>query len=158
MSEEINQQTETTSNQEASAPAPETSAAQPTGGAIESSGQEAQAAQWTPTLKYKFNGVEKDFDPMFKDIVKDAETEKKITLPEISTPVVHEKISEENYFVIGGAFRSEENANRFSATLKAEGFSNALVVDPDAKLKMVCFDSFETLEEARKKHGKDYAS
>lgn len=78
-----------------------------------------------------------------------------ISAPEISiTPepaktITPEKPVEENYFVIGGAFRSDVNAEKFAETLKTEGFKDAYVIDEEAKLKLVCFDSFETLEEAK---------
>jgi hypothetical protein len=79
MNEETNTETtESTQTTEISAPAQSTEAPvqQDLGGGDQPVAAEAPA--WTPTLKYKFNGMEKDFDPIFKDIVKDQDTEKKI--------------------------------------------------------------------------------
>jgi cell division septation protein DedD len=72
----------------------------------------------------------------------------KIPEPE-KTSVVPEIIKEHNYYVIGGAFRSAQNASNFSETLKSEGFNNARVLTPASKLKLVCFAGFETFEEAQ---------
>ena len=75
--------------------------------------------------------------------------EEKTVVPETTTqPVVTEKTSENNFFVIGGAFRSEENATKFSETLKAEGFNSARILNPGASLKMVCYAGFPTLADA----------
>jgi hypothetical protein len=75
--------------------------------------------------------------------------EDEIIVPETVPVITPEKISQDHYFVIGGAFRSENNASKFSETLIAEGFNNAKIVNPDANLKMVCFNSFQTFDEAQ---------
>jgi hypothetical protein len=76
--------------------------------------------------------------------------EKKVIPIETAAPsTTPETQTEGNYFVIGGAFRSETNARNFSASLKAEGFDNARIINPDGSLKMVCFDSFASMEQAQ---------
>ena len=77
MNEENNTETTEVTQpvQETAAPSQE-AATQDVGGGDQSVAAEAPA--WTPSLKYKVNGVEKEFDPLFRDIVKDADTEKKI--------------------------------------------------------------------------------
>jgi cell division septation protein DedD len=67
-------------------------------------------------------------------------------MPTITTP---ESIADGNYFIIGGAFRSETNAQNFSASLRSAGFLNARIINPRGTLKMVCFNSFATLDEAQ---------
>jgi cell division septation protein DedD len=73
--------------------------------------------------------------------------EKKLPVFE-ATKIPASKIPDKSFLVIGGAFRSEENANNFLESLKNVGFNNAHILQKDEKLMMVCFDSFSTREEA----------
>ena len=55
-----------------------------------------------------------------------------------------------NFYVIAGAFRSDDNAVRLVNELKAQGFSNAGIIDSNNTLKKVKYGAFATLEEAQK--------
>lgn len=77
----------------------------------------------------------------------------------IETPVVKESTTEANvpvktsvgnFHIIAGAFRDQSNANRLVASLKAQGFG-AQIVDTNSRgLYRVAYQSFGTIEEARR--------
>lgn len=73
------------------------------------------------------------------------------TFVDVETPMVNENasITLGNYFVIGGCFSDESNANTFIAQLKSEGY-NAVLVDVNKGLHRVAFGQFNTKEEAKK--------
>jgi len=55
---------------------------------------------------------------------------------------------EENFYIIGGAFRSLKNATRFESELKQQGFADAKIVDSTTSFKMVSLNSYPSLEAA----------
>lgn len=81
MNEQTTEQTTTNQSPEASAPAQttatETTEAPVTGGSTSESVQ-TEAPAWQPNFKYTVKGVEKEIDPMFRDIIKDAQSEEKV--------------------------------------------------------------------------------
>jgi cell division septation protein DedD len=58
------------------------------------------------------------------------------------------KTEAQNYFLVAGAFSSLANAHKMEAELKAQGYSNARVIENKDGLKLVCYDGFDTHEEA----------
>jgi cell division septation protein DedD len=77
-------------------------------------------------------------------------TETKVAVPEVKQQAVPQQATSGNkYFLIGGAFRSAENAVKFSDGLKADGFIDAHILNEKLPLKMVCYSGFSTMEEAR---------
>lgn len=75
--EQINESTETTAIEAPSAPEAAAPEAPAVGGGLESSVQ-TEAPAWQPSYKYTVKGVEKEIDPMFRDIIKDAQSEEKV--------------------------------------------------------------------------------
>ena len=54
------------------------------------------------------------------------------------------------YHLVAGAYRSEENANKAVAELKADGFENAKMLPLNKhNLYPVVYSSFKTLDEAQ---------
>ncbi len=81
-----------------------------------------------------------------------ASVESKATETTPSVSVQPPATSEENqkYFIIGGAFQIQENAEAFVKTLHTEGFADARILDSPKHLKMVCFKGFSARAEAVK--------
>jgi cell division protein FtsN len=91
-------------------------------------------------------------EPAAAETRQPAETsiEAKAVVPETRKQAIPEvNISDNKFFLIGGAFRSEENAEKFSEALKGEGFTDAHILNKPAQLKMVCYSGFATLEAAQ---------
>ena len=53
-----------------------------------------------------------------------------------------------NFFIIAGAFSSQENAKKKVAELKTQGFIDACIIQNNEGLNLVCYDGFATREEA----------
>jgi len=68
---------------------------------------------------------------------------------EIPKVVIEEEIIiEKNFHIIAGAFSKEKNAERFVKQLQSENHNSSIVGKTKGGLIRVCFDSFETKEEA----------
>ena len=70
--------------------------------------------------------------------------------PVSPAPQTHVSSSGNKYFIIGGAFEINENAESFVKELQREGFSDAHILDTSKRLKMVCFSGFSSRSEAVK--------
>lgn len=80
-------------------------------------------------------------------------TKKGVMLPNPSTALVDAaaNMSENKYFIIAGSFRSFDNAKRKLDELKLQGFKNAQILSDSRHLQLVCYDRFNTFEEAHEK-------
>ena len=74
--------------------------------------------------------------------------EEVIVDPEIEIEKVEDVVIEKSYFIIAGAFRKEKNALKFVKQLQVENYNSSIVGKTKGGLIRVCFDSFETKEEA----------
>lgn len=54
-----------------------------------------------------------------------------------------------NYYIIGGSFGSEENADRFSKKLQEEGFKPVVLDNPNSESKMVAYSGYEDRKTAK---------
>ena len=79
------------------------------------------------------------------EIVPEITETKEIVVEEI---VIEEKSLEKKYFIIAGAFSKEKNANKFVKQLQKENYNSSIIGKTKGGLIRVCFDSFETKEEA----------
>ncbi len=59
--------------------------------------------------------------------------------------------SENVYFIVSGAFRSEENAQNKVAKLKADGYNAIIVGQNGAGLFIVAYEGFSNIDEAKTK-------
>ena len=71
----------------------------------------------------------------------------KSSVPEAETNLTQAQPN--NYFIIAGCFRIEENATKLEADLKSKGFDAAIIGKNNAGLTMVSAASFSTIEEAK---------
>ena len=80
----------------------------------------------------------------------DPVTEKEAMLSNPSTASVDvaANMPENKYFIIAGSFRSFDNAKRKLDELKFQGFKNAQILSDSRHLQLVCYDRFNTFEEA----------
>jgi nucleoid DNA-binding protein len=70
-------------------------------------------------------------------------------LAEIAAPVVATETVQLNYFIIGGSFKSEENANKYIQQLKEQGY-NGQNLGVFKGLNRVAMKGFATMDEAQK--------
>ncbi len=93
-------------------------------------------------------------EPALEENTTEVPTDEVIETPVTETPVAEEatpvRTSAGNYHIIAGAFSSQSNANRLVANLKAQGYG-AQIVDTNSRgLYRVAYQSFATIEEARR--------
>ena len=83
-----------------------------------------------------------------------AKTETVYVKSESAQPVAAESPSAvslsdaKSFFLVAGAFNSDENAHRLEAELKSSGFEKVSVIETRDGLKLVCYNSFATHDEA----------
>ncbi len=68
---------------------------------------------------------------------------------ETTTPVVNTVTGEQKYFIIGGSFKSEENANKYIQQLKEQGY-NGQNLGVFKGLNRVAMKGFASMDEAQK--------
>ena len=95
----------------------------------------------------KINETKKEIDTKVIEITPTENTIEKVITPEIKNEeeVV---ITKKSYFIIAGAFSKEKNANKFVKQLQEENYNSSIIGKTKGGLIRVCFDSFETKEEA----------
>jgi hypothetical protein len=83
--------------------------------------------------------------------VKSVESSRKdsvLQAPGSSSNDFQSKKTENNFYIVGGAFRSLKNATRFENELKTQGFTEAKIIDSSTSLKMVSLGSYASREAA----------
>jgi hypothetical protein len=96
----------------------------------------------------KINETEKEIDTKVIEITPTENTIEKVITPEIENEEVEVVITKKSYFIIAGAFSKEKNANKFVEQLQEENYNSSIIGKTKGGLIRVCFDSFETKEEA----------
>lgn len=77
-----------------------------------------------------------------------AETDKR-NIPTVRLEdALGKKITENNFYIIAGAYTSIVNASKEEAALKAQGYAHASVIENAKGLKLVAYNGFATREEA----------
>ncbi len=93
-------------------------------------------------------GAKSTPDPITETASVSTKTTETVPVVAVQPPVTSNE--NQKYFIIGGAFQIQENAEAFVKTLQAEGFTNARILDSPKHLKMVCFKGFSARAEAVK--------
>ena len=92
--------------------------------------------------------TEEEIDTKVIEIIPTENTIEKVIIPEIEIEKIEVVIKEKSYFIIAGAFSKEKNANKFVKQLQAENYNSSIIGKTKGGLIRVCFDGFETKEEA----------
>jgi nucleoid DNA-binding protein len=71
------------------------------------------------------------------------------TLADFTSEIVAQPITEMKYFIVGGSFKSEENANKYLEQLKQQGYSGKNL-GVFKGLHRIAMKGFVTMEEAQK--------
>ena len=92
--------------------------------------------------------TEEEIDTKVIEITATENTIEKVIIREIEIEKIEVVIKEKSYFIIAGAFSKEKNANEFVKQLQAENYNSSIIGKTKGGLIRVCFDGFETKEEA----------
>ena len=92
--------------------------------------------------------TEEEIDTKVIEITPTENTIEKVIIPEREIEKIEVVIKEKSYFIIAGAFSKEKNANKFVKQLQAENYNSSIIGKTKGGLIRVCFDGFETKEEA----------
>lgn len=119
--------------------------AQITGGA-EENGTEVRYVE-EPIVQAKDTTAVDSIDTNVMDSVNTTEAD--LSKPEIKQPALEEKSEAPKYYLVGGSFSVEENAETFLNELKAKGF-DAFHVGKKGRFFIVGIASYDTFDEAEK--------
>ena len=92
--------------------------------------------------------TEEEIDTKVIEITPTENTIEKVIIPEREIEKIEVLIKGKSYFIIAGAFSKEKNANKFVKQLQAENYNSSIIGKTKGGLIRVCFDGFETKEEA----------